>query len=318
MITINTPQELFKHVAESDEPPDFNEIALGDGFRQKIVVEGSGWSGKIDYRAGQIIVNAQKDFLKIVSECTGQNYTLHSRLFKDSNLLVTAEIQDGSLQDIIDFADAIKEAVKNMDSKDLRNVFLAAIVAMFVGYGFGQYNEAKIETARIAKDQGMQALVERGFDVAEKANSVPRYIVSKMSEDDRIVVNEGAPLTKKEARAALPVSTQEEPEYSEKIHWVDDDFELQSWGLAKAIFGIMDSNNTVLNANLEMMIPDEKEKLKKALPTEIGLPAKIKIRLRVAVVLNNEKKPIGSYILQVEPKDEGYPTLSGLMTDGES
>lgn len=268
----------------------------------------------MDYRAGQIILNAQRDLLKIVSEATGQNYTLNSKLFKDSKLIVTAEIQDGSLQDRIDFGEAVVEAIKNMDSQDICIVFISAIVAYFIYLMYQQHNKTKIEMSKIVSEPDMQTLVARGFDIAEKAVSAPRYIVGKMGEDDTVTVNDGAQLTKKEARAALPAVSIETVALDETPVWVDDVFEIESWGISRAAITIKDQPGTRLEASLAMMIPEETTKLHDQIPSDMTTPARVQVKLRIAVMLSQDKKVLSSYILQVNPLTGEYPTLADLMT----
>ena len=130
----------------------------------------------------KIVLSYQDSFYKIVS-ILEKDFDIRGI---DKNQLIKFKLKQGSLDLIGDFVKNILEAMKNMESKDKKQVLVAIIIAILLGASFATYisylrdinnTEAERENrqiiARLASNQDMQ-----------KAVNAPKITTASILKDD--------------------------------------------------------------------------------------------------------------------------------------
>ena len=130
----------------------------------------------------KIVLSYQDSFYKIVS-ILEKDFDIKDI---DKNQLIKFKLKQGSLDLIGDFVKNILEAMKNMESKDKKQVLVAIIIAILLGASFATYisylrdinnTEAERENrqiiARLASNQDMQ-----------KAVNAPKITTASILKDD--------------------------------------------------------------------------------------------------------------------------------------
>ena len=130
----------------------------------------------------KIVLSYQDSFYKIVS-ILEKDFDIKDI---DKNQLIKFKLERGSLDLIGDFVKNILEAMKNMESKDKKQVLVAIIIAILLGASFATYisylrdinnTEAERENrqiiARLASNQDMQ-----------KAVNAPKITTASILKDD--------------------------------------------------------------------------------------------------------------------------------------
>ena len=130
----------------------------------------------------KIVLSYQDSFYKIVS-ILEKDFDIKDI---DKNQLIKFKLERGSLDLIGDFVKNMLEAMKNMESKDKKQVLVAIIIAILLGASFATYisylrdinnTEAERENrqiiARLASNQDMQ-----------KAVNAPKITTASILKDD--------------------------------------------------------------------------------------------------------------------------------------
>lgn len=130
----------------------------------------------------KIVLSYQDSFYKIVS-ILEKDFDIRGI---DKNQLIKFKLKQGSLDLIGDFVKNILEAMKNMESKDKKQVLVVIIIAILLGASFATYisylrdinnTEAERENrqiiARLASNQDMQ-----------KAVNAPKITTASILKDD--------------------------------------------------------------------------------------------------------------------------------------
>ncbi|MDR2368472.1 MAG: hypothetical protein LBF58_10280 [Deltaproteobacteria bacterium] len=332
-IIINSIDELFIYTINNYKI-DWNNVSLQSGFAVKIKIDGINWAGKIDSFPDQLLINVQKDFLNVVSSITGDIFMLGIRDFIKTNLRLTANFQQGRFEGLIDYSASILEVLKALSSTEQMILFSGSVAGVFSLFSLlclTQKDATKtklIELARnkrikhqeIATNQlltkNLTKLINKALNIAYKSTTAPRYLLNQLRGNDMNINSDNEKLNKQAAVNKFPTVCQED-ESSQSVFpvWVDDLFEIETWAIKKGYMQLRDEANNSVNANIGFLVPMEMDKFKAILP-ELTETKTSKIRLRVAIILNSENKIDDSFILQVNPPEEGNPSLSSLLLSG--
>jgi hypothetical protein len=191
-IILNDPNDLIEFVSSETFVPELlNNVTLGDGFNLQFKISGENWHGRFDYRVGRFIYDLQRDIFTLYQEVTGEKISYRNRYEDIEKVLVTVEVQDGSLAALVELKDAITWMVKKMSGQQIVQAAAAGVLIVTIWCGkeaFVSWNDRQTEAARIAKqlkiEEGREETVRLAIESLARSSTAVTNLVAKMDERD--------------------------------------------------------------------------------------------------------------------------------------
>jgi hypothetical protein len=312
---------------------DYKNITLGQEFKILFKVVGENWDGKLDYRAAQLILSAQKDFLNLLSSVSGKKYTLSSKEVKNLELRIPVKINTGSLEALLDYTEPVLGVLKMLPSAEQTCIFITLIIAMFGYFSFKDHNKTKNELAekiykteenkiklqqamshdkvRIEEVHANKDCIESILSTAEKFLS-PLRCFNRFMKDEDVLISKDKELSREEVRSILPTTSHDDYQEERGPFWTDDEFTIDVWNIKSSLLTIRDYNNNVLTPKISFLHNDDNVKFKTFLPTPSDTESK-RVRFRLGISFDFEGKIINSFIVQINPPEDENPSLAELI-----
>ena len=131
---------------------DIENVEISDDFLFKFTLKGEQWNdafkdGYIDYRAGNIVLNLQRDIFELYNGATGETVSFKNSYGAIKDVVIKVKIQDGSLS-LETCKDSIKALVSKMGSWQATGILALGMTLAFGYFTVDSYNRRVADEAK--------------------------------------------------------------------------------------------------------------------------------------------------------------------------
>lgn len=188
-----------------------DEFSFSRDLVLEIRVRGESWSGFIDYRGAQFVIDLQNAVNKIYQELDGSEISL-----RELKKLVTVKVKvvDGSSIFQIKLDEIFKIMVANMSGNQITLIAGLSILCAAGYFTYSKVMEYKQKALQKAQEMDLtQTYITRMSDTIDKALNIiehkdvqapPRKLIDKLKTEDRIQLPGTESLSHEDAKALYP------------------------------------------------------------------------------------------------------------------
>lgn len=241
VIYLHGPEDLLALISKKDFDFSMLERAqCGEGFNLDIRITGDAWGGKLDAKTGLFVFLLQKDIFQLYKNITGEHLSLKSKKEIVGDVLIEADLLQGSSFIKIGLGKVATRLVKKMNGNQITILGVTLILAWFAKDFLVSYNDriintnqidrlvesnnALIEVNREAVSGSLKIAHETNKALAETTNSFRTLLKYTDDQNDQIsyaVQGRQETVSAYTVKSRLPLPVPEEPKVSTLRGWAD-------------------------------------------------------------------------------------------------